>query len=312
MSTEINYNDERFAKVESDKNAALGEMEQTYSGIIDQSDKFYQAQIDASKDWQKTQSDLQQQQSDFVVNKIEQDKAQAKKDYTKEQAGAYVDWKKQSNQFGANAEQLASQGLKNDGYSESSQVGMYNTYQNRVATARETFNKAVLNYDNSIAEARLQNNSALAEIAFQGLQQQLELSLQGFQFKNSLLLEQANKKQSIDSEYWGRYQDVLAQMNHEISLAEQIRQYNEQMEWDKYQFNFYNNLGEFAPAPGNPYYVPSDKEEEEPKVQKEDSGRISGGIMSAHFGTPGIVPEEVDTTRRTTGAGGAPWYRLKK
>ena len=112
------------------------------------------------------------------------------------------------------------------GYSESAQVSMYNTYQNRVATARESYARAVLNYDNAIKDARLQNNAALAEIAYQALQQQLELSLQGFQYKNQLIIEQSNKKLEVENTYYQRYQDVLNQINTENALAEEVRQYN--------------------------------------------------------------------------------------
>jgi len=104
---------------------------------------------------------------------------------------------------------------------------MFNTYQNRVATARESYNNAVLNYNNAIKDARLQNNSVLAEIAYEALQKQLELSLHGFQYKNQLLLDKANKKTEINNTYYQRYQDVLDQINHENALAEQVRQYNE-------------------------------------------------------------------------------------
>lgn len=232
---DINYDDERFKQVESGKQQALTEVENTYSGMINESDKYYQAQIDASKEWANTQQQLQQDKTDFAIEQIEQQKAQANKDYTKEQAGAYVDWQKESNKYGVNAEQMASSGLSNTGFSESSQVSMYNTYQNRVATARESYNLAVMNYDNAIKDAQLQNNSALAEIAYTALQQQLELSLQGFQYKNQLILEQANKKQEIDNTYYNRYQDVLNQMNQENALAEEVRQYNESMKFQKEQ-----------------------------------------------------------------------------
>lgn len=239
MSTEyeINYEDKRFQDVEADKKQAISELEKTYSGMINDSDSYYQAQIDASKEWEKKQSQLQQEQTDFAIQKIEQEKDQAKKDYTKEQSGAYVDWKKQSDQHGVRAEQLADQGMQGTGYSESSQVSMYNTYQNRVTAARESYNQAVLNYNNSITEARLQNNSALAEIAYNALQQQLELSLQGFQYKNQLLLEQADKKTAMENEYYARYQDVLAQINTENALAEQIRQFNASLAEDQRQFD---------------------------------------------------------------------------
>lgn len=234
---EINYNDERFQQVESDKKQALSDLEKTYAGMIDKSDSYYQSQIDASKQWADKQSQLQQEQTDFAIDKIEQEKAQAQKDYTKEQSGAYVDWQKQSNQYGVNAEQMAAQGMTQTGFAESSQVSMYNTYQNRVMAARESYNLAVLNYNNAIKDAQLQNNSILAEIAYEALQNQLELSLQGFQYKNQLLLEQSNKKIELDNIYHSRWQDVLDQINTENALAEQIRQYNESLAEEKRQYN---------------------------------------------------------------------------
>ncbi|MBR5544857.1 MAG: hypothetical protein IKU66_05225 [Clostridia bacterium] len=220
----VNYNDKRFTQVNNEKAVALKENETTYNNMINNSDKYYQAQIDASKDWANTQTQLQNEQTDFAIEKIEQQKKQAHDDYIKEQSGAYHDWQKQSNRYGVNAEIIASKGLTNSGYAESSQVAMYVAYQNRVATARESYNRAVLNYDNAMTEARMQNKSTLAEIAYNSLQQQLELSLQGFQYKNTLVLQKAQTKREIDNTYYSRYQDVLNQINTENALAEQRRQ----------------------------------------------------------------------------------------
>lgn len=231
----INYEDERFVNIESDKEQALAENDNLYNGMINNADKFYEDQIQLNQDWADKQSQLQQEQTDFTIEKIEQQKEQSRKDYIKEQSGAYVDWRKQSNQYGTEAEKMASSGLSNTGYSESSQVSMYNTYQNRVATAREVFNNAVLNYNNSIKDAMLQNNAALAEIAYNALNKQLELSLAGFQYKNQLIIDQANKKLEIDNTYYNRYQDVLQQMNTENAMAEDIRQYNETQKWNTEQ-----------------------------------------------------------------------------
>lgn len=233
----VNYNDERFEQVESAKNQALNNINNTYNNMINQSDQYYQAQIDAAKEYGQTQQELQQQQTDFAIEQVNQQKEQAEKDYKKEQSGAYVDWQKQSNAYGANAEQMAASGLAGTGYSESSQVSMYNTYQNRVATARESYNKAILNYDNAIKDAILQNNAKLAEIAYQALQTQLELSLEGFQYKNSLVLEQVNAQQTIDNEYYDRWLNVLNQINTENALAEEKRQFEAQMAEEKRQFD---------------------------------------------------------------------------
>lgn len=234
---DVNYNDKRFTEVEADKKAALNEVDVKYGQMINQSDQYFQKQIDAAQDYAETQKKNQQAQTDFAIEEINQQKEQAKQDYTKEQSGAYVDWQKQSNQYGVNAEQMAAQGMQNTGFSESSQVSMYNTYQNRVAVAREAYTRAILNYDNAIKDARLQNNSALAEIAYQALQTQLELSLEGFQYKNTLIMQQSNKKMEVENNYYNRYQDVLDQINQENALAEEVRQYNDKMAEEKRQYN---------------------------------------------------------------------------
>ena len=226
---DVNYDDPRFNQVETDKKAALNEVDVTYGNMISQSDKYYDKQIQASKDWADKQSQLQQEKTDFAIEEINQQKDQAKKDYTKEQSGAYVDWQKQSDQYGAEAEKTAAAGLAGSGYSESSQVSMYNTYQNRVAAARESYNLAVQDYNNAITEARLQNNSILAEIAYEALQKQLELSLQGFQYKNQLVLAKSDKQLELKKYYSDEWQRVLTQINTENALAEEIRQHNADM-----------------------------------------------------------------------------------
>lgn len=215
------YSDQRLTEVEEQKQAALSNLEQTYGGMIEDSKKFYQEQIDASKQWAEQQGKIHQEQTDFAIGQIEQQKAQAQQDYSKEQSAAYVDWKKQSNQYGAEAEKMAAAGLSNAGYSESSQVAMYNAYQNRVATARRGIEQAVLNYNNSIASARIQNNAALAEIAATALQQQLALSLQGFQYESSLRLQKEETRQNYENIYYQRYLNVLDQINTERALAQQ-------------------------------------------------------------------------------------------
>lgn len=234
----VDYNDERFTQVEADKNAAITELEDTYQGMIDEADAYYDAQIEANEQWEATQTQLQQEQTDFAISQIEQEKAQAQKDYTKEQSGAYVDWQKQSDQHGVRAEQIADMGMQNTGYSESSQVSMYNAYQNRVAVAREAFNQAVVDYNNAITQARLQNNAILAEIAATALKERTQLALEAFQYQNNLLIELTDKKLQTENMFYQRYQDVWSQIMEEEALAEQIRQFNEQMAFQREQFNW--------------------------------------------------------------------------
>lgn len=229
----VNYNDKRFAQVEADKQAAINNANNTYNSMINQTDDKYNELIQASKDYATQQQQIQQENTDFAIEKVNQQKEQAEKDYIKEQKAGYVDYQKATDQYGVNAEIMAQNGMSNTGYAESSKIQAFTTYQNRYATARESYNQAVLNYDNAIKEAQLANNAALAEIAYKALQTQLEYSLQGFQYKNQLLQTKLNTQIQLDSEYNNRYQQVLSQINTENALAEQIRQFNAQMAYQK-------------------------------------------------------------------------------
>lgn len=232
---EVDYNDERFQQNAAQEQAELSQSNNMYNSMIEQSDSFYQAQSDAIEQWGQQQQQIQQANTDFTIEQIEQQKEQAEKEYKKEQAGAYVDLQKQSNKYGANAEQMAASGLTNTGFSESSQVSMYNTYQNRVAVAKESFGQATLEYNNAIKEARLANDSAQAEIAFNTYLQKTQLALEGFQYKNGLLESQFAQQQAIVDRYYNRYQDILAQINQENALAEESRQFTETMNYQQEQ-----------------------------------------------------------------------------
>ena len=234
----VNYNDKRFAQVEADKQTAINNANKTYDNMVNQTDAKYNELINATKDYATTQQQIQQDNTNFAIEKIEQQKDKTTQDYTKEQTGAYVDYQKATDQYGVNAEQLAQNGMSNTGYAETSKINAFTTYQNRYATARKSYNDAVLNYDNAIKEAQLANNAQLAEIAFKALQTQLEYSLQGFQDKNELLQTKLNTQIQLDSEYNNRYQQVLSQINTENALAEQIRHYNANLALQKQQLAF--------------------------------------------------------------------------
>ena len=232
-----NYEDERFKAVEQEQQTALNNVNNTYNNMIAQNDKYYNDMTTAAENYGKQQAQIQQANTDFAIEQINQQKDQANKDYIREQKGAYADWQKESNQYGVNAEQLATAGLSRTGYSESSQVSMYNTYQNRLGQARDTYQRAVLDYDNGIKEAQLTNNAKLAEIAYQTLQAKLELGLNKFNSKNQLLQQRLAAQQGVNDTYYGRWQDVLKQINAENSLAEEQRQFNEKMTEERRQFD---------------------------------------------------------------------------
>lgn len=99
---------------------------------------------------------------------------------------------------------------------------MYNQYQNRVGTAKESLNQSILNYNNSIQQAILANNEKLAEIAFNALQTQNQLNQQAFEYKNTVILQKEQALQDLNNTYYARYQDVLNQINNEIDLQMEL------------------------------------------------------------------------------------------
>lgn len=264
-SYKVDYNDERFTNVTNEKNAELNANDQMYQEMIDSVDTKYnglQADLDANR---AEQEKLLQEQTDFTIDKIEQDRANAQKDYLKEQSGAYVDWQKESNKYGANAEQMAASGLTNSGFHESTQVSIYNTYQNRLATARESMVRADQDFTNQIKEAQLQNSSLLAQIASDTLQQKLQLTLEAFQYKNNLITEKANTRRNILSYYDSKWENVLAQINTENAIRRQAEEYQYDLDYKNRQLKLEEDkfkaeqeaLGLLEEDEGNsqPYYV---------------------------------------------------------
>ena len=195
-----NYEDQ-VAALEEEKESALSEVDEKYGGRIEQTDAMFQKQIDAVQDYADKQSELQQKQTDFTIGQIQQQKEQAQKDYIKEQSAAYVDFKKQTDPHGVKAERIAAGGMWGSGYSESSQTAMYNEYQQRVSTAKASFDQTIVNYNNAMAQAELQNSSVLAEIAFNALVQETELTMQAFVSRNTLLDEQENARAQVEKNY---------------------------------------------------------------------------------------------------------------
>lgn len=231
-------NDSRLTSVKTEGEAAVTESNETFDRMIENSESFYQGQVDSAKSFEETLKKNQQDQTDFAIEKIEQQKEEAQKDYVKEQSGAYADWQKQSNAYGVEAEKRASNGMANTGYSESSQVAMYNEYQNRVATARESLNKAMLDFDNAIQNAMLQNNAALAEIAFQTFQMTSQLALEGFNNSQSLFLEKINTGMQIKQQYDNKYLSTLDQIYNEMAMEEEARQFNKTFGLQQEEFEY--------------------------------------------------------------------------
>lgn len=240
----IDPNNERLLEVEAEGNATLSESNAAFDSAI-KNNTTTQTELLDKIDANKAQTEAAlKEQSDLAIQKIEQNKELAQKDYQKEQRGAYVDWKKQSDPYGVHAEQMAANGLTNTGYAESSQVAMYTAYQNRIATAREAYTRAVVSYDTAIAEAKATNSVALAEIASKALEQSLNIAVRFAMQNNSLLVQKATNAATIKHNNRADYMDVYKLLQdeeqHNETIAEQTRQFNESLKEEQRQFNIAN------------------------------------------------------------------------
>lgn len=231
----VNYDDERFTKVEQEKQNELNKYNQTYDNLIAERNELTQQQQNYVDSWKDTQTQIANDNLNHQLDLYNQEKEKAEKEYQNEAKASYIDYQKEVDRYGISRENMVSNGLSNSGYAESSKVDMYNTYQNRVATARESLNNIKLEFDNAIKEAQLSNNATLAELALQQMQQKLQIALEGFNYKDTQTQNKMNWEYNINNNYYDRYKDVENQINYENEQAEAIRQYNEQMAYQKEQ-----------------------------------------------------------------------------
>ena len=231
----VNYEDERFKNLAVEKQTELDKYNQTYNDLISQREQLTQQQQNMVDEWKNTQTEIANNNLQHQVDLYNQQKEQANKDYQREASASYSDYLKEVDKYGVSRENVVANGLSNSGYAESSKVDMYNTYQNRLASARQSLNDIKLEFDNAIKEAQLSNNATLAELALQQMQQKLEIALEGFNYKDTATQNKLNWEYNINNNYYNRYQDVEDQINYENEQAEAIRQYNEQMAFQKEQ-----------------------------------------------------------------------------
>lgn len=231
----VNYDDERFKQVENEKQSELDKYNQTYDNLINERNNFTNQQQQLVDQWENTQKDIANQNLQYQKDLIEQQRNKTEKEYQNEAKASYIDYQKEVDKYGVSRENVTANGLSNSGYAESSKVDMYNTYQNRLATARKSLEDAGIEFDNAIREAQMSNNETLAQNALTALQNKLNIALEGFNYKSEQENNKLNWNNTINNNYYNRYKDVESQINYENETAEKIRQYNENMAYQKEQ-----------------------------------------------------------------------------
>lgn len=234
----VNTNDSRLAGIIDERNQMAKEVQGNYDKASGMTNSAYNELIQAAKDYGQQQADIQQQKTDQTLAEIEQEKQKTERDYTKEQKGAYADYVNQTDAYGVNAEKMAAAGLTGSGYEESSNVRMYNAYQNRVAVARQSLNDAITSYNNQKTQAQIANSEALAQIAYQALQTQLQLTIENMQYQNELLNTLTQQKLSVNTSYNQLWQSMYSTLLGESQFNEQMDLQRKQFDLQKQQFEW--------------------------------------------------------------------------
>lgn len=174
------------------------------------------------------QQDITNRQTEMNVAELERNKEQIDKDATKTNRALYTEYRKASNPYGANAEQLASQGLGNSGYAESTQANLYNTFQKNVTDTLNNARELKSNFDFEINKARQTGDITLAQNALAIYQQKMQLLTQEYELKN-------NREQFL----YQKEQDKQAQSNWEKEyLYQQSRDAVSDQQWqDTFDYN---------------------------------------------------------------------------
>lgn len=237
---------ERYSALEQEKQNALNNSNKTYEDLLNQNQQYSSSVNDYLNKYQTTQNDIYDKQTQFQVDLQNQNKEKAEKEYQKEaiaNKNAYYDF---INPYGVQAEIQAQNGLNRAGYSETVKSQAWTTQQNRTAQARASMNEAKLQFDNAIKEAYLNNDVNKANLALQILQQQQEETLRNFNYISDTKQNQLSTSLNLDSEYNNRYNNLYSQIQQEkareeairqweAEIAEQQRQYNESLAYQKEQ-----------------------------------------------------------------------------
>lgn len=170
-------------------------------------------------------------------------KAQLENDYnlqqTEKQAqeqgkALYQNYKKESNQYGANAEALASQGLANSGYAESSRVRLFNDYQRNVTSLMNNVAEIKAKTNLEMQKAYLDADVTKAQNALDLYKQQMNNMLQIFQMRTE-------REKLLYNRQYQTYRDAIGdeqwQKNYDRNVLESDRNYEYQKQRDLVQDN---------------------------------------------------------------------------
>lgn len=149
----------------------------------DEIDNLMEKQNQNLQEQQKVSNEIIDIGLQKTQNEVNKQKEEYERDANKTAKALYADYRKQSNPYGAMAEQLASQGLANSGYAESTQTSMYNTYQKNVTELENKTRQLKADADFQMNQAYLDADIQKAQNTLSIYKQQSELAITEYNLK---------------------------------------------------------------------------------------------------------------------------------
>lgn len=234
MAMTLNANEqERVNNVYNQREKALAENNSMYEGLINQQGEVRDQQNAYLAQQQQIQNENLDKQLAYQEGIINQQKEEAKQNQRVEENKAKNAYQNYINPYGLQNERLYSAGLGNSGVSETSKLGAYTTYQNRVSAAAGAYQKAITNYDNDINQARLNNDVQKAQNALNKLKLELQNTQDYYSNVASLSQQKLKASQNLQSQYLDQYNTVYNQILNERKFDESVRQWNKEYSRDQ-------------------------------------------------------------------------------
>lgn len=239
MAMTLNANEqERVNNVYNEREKALAENNSMYEGLINDAGAIRDQQNAYLAQQQQIQNENLDKQLAYQEGIVNQQKEEAKQNQRVEENKAKNAYQNYINPYGLQNERLYSAGLGNSGVSETSKLGAFTTYQNRVSAAAGAYQKAITNYDNDINQARLNNDVQKAQNALNKLKLELQNTQDYYSNKASLSQQKLKTSQSLQSQYLDQYNTVYNQILNERKFDESVRQWNKEYSLSKEKLAF--------------------------------------------------------------------------
>ena len=226
MAMTLNADEQnRINNVYNEREKALAENSSLYEGLINQAGELRDQQNAYLAQQEAIQNENLDKQFAYQQEIINQQKDEAAKEKRVEENKAINDYTSYINPYGLQNERMYAAGLGNSGASETSKLGAYTAYQNRVATGAAAYQKAIQNYDNTINQAMLDRDVQKGQNALKKLQLELQNTQDYMNNVSKYSQQQFSNAQSIRDTYTNQYNTVYSQIMKEQQQAEAARQW---------------------------------------------------------------------------------------